>query len=345
MDFSSTNDIYVAISFFGSCSSTHYGSMMAKKYLDKDFLATLNIVALNDPKATHYISFDHSGEALRAVRRQVPVSRRLLLAFEPKAVNPAQYRSAIRAEYSKTVVGSRRHILSTQDRFINHGYMPSSEVIRAEMAFLRGERKGIGMLNENKYSFVRGNQYRTRVVAARELAAAGLHVTIGGKNWQRSKLWQISKQLESAYACIKLRGALALENFHWAPRDANLTFPGQIPSEIDFLSSFEFSLVIENDPDYISEKLFNAIRARTVPLYVGPPLIEFGLPSDIAIPVSGLRSSFINAIRACSELERKSILAAGERLLQEQLDTGVWLEETTVRHMSAEIGKFLGKSG
>jgi hypothetical protein len=41
--------------------------------------------------------------------------------------------------------------------------------------------------------------------------------------------------------------------------------------------------VIENSPDYVSEKLFDVLVHGVVPLYVGPPLEEFGIPSSLVV--------------------------------------------------------------
>jgi len=38
-------------------------------------------------------------------------------------------------------------------------------------------------------------------------------------------------------------------------------------------------LIIENESDYISEKLFDAILAKTVPIYIGPNLERFNFLS------------------------------------------------------------------
>lgn len=333
--------VKVSISFFGSCIFSRLGGEMARKFMRLELLDDVDLVPVGDPSATHFVAFDHSARSLKRTQRIVDRTRRMLLIFEPQAVNPSQYRKKNRQDYSLTVVGSRRHLLSPDEVFINHTYLPDSLTLAKEMARRRGDRLGIGILNENKYSFVRGNQYKTRVSAMRRLAKAGFRVTVGGKNWNRNVLWQFTRQLESALACLKMRGEFEVSNFHLTPRSKNLDYVGRVDSEVEFLSKFEFALVVENDPNYVSEKLFNAIRAQAIPIYVGPPLIEFGLPPALAIEVSGFEDSVLKAVEFCTKEEKQLVLKSGREFLNEQLENGSWQEDTSVVQLTRAINDFL----
>ena len=58
--------------------------------------------------------------------------------------------------------------------------------------------------------------------------------------------------------------------------------PGEFDDKSKILSSFRFTLVIENCifPGYVTEKIFDAMLAGTVPIYIGAPDIEDFVPSD-----------------------------------------------------------------
>jgi hypothetical protein len=336
--------INVSFSFFGSCYFSEFGGQMALKFLRVDLLKDIEIVPLGDPTATHFVAFDHSSGTLNAFGNRLDRTKRMLLVIEPKAVNPSQYRKKIRNEYAVCIVGSRRHHITDHELFINHAYLPAAMTLVSEMSSPRIGRIGIGILNENKYSFVRGNQYKIRVKAIGELAKAHHLVTVGGKNWNRSKAWQFLRQLEHAYACIKMGGDFEIGNFHWSPRSKYVDYVGRVDSEVGFLSKFEFALVIENDPDYVSEKLFNAIRAQAIPIFIGPPLAEFGLPPEIAIEVSGGKGSVLKAIKHSTLVERFTVIKAGQDFLRNQVETGFWLEETTSVAFTESIMNFLSRS-
>ena len=47
------------------------------------------------------------------------------------------------------------------------------------------------------------------------------------------------------------------------------------------MSFYRLCLVIENWPYYVSEKLFDALFAGCIPVYVGPSLINFGIPPGL----------------------------------------------------------------
>lgn len=60
-------------------------------------------------------------------------------------------------------------------------------------------------------------------------------------------------------------------------------FMGSPPEKTFVYQQYRYSIVIENSQSYISEKLFDVIVAGSVPIYVGPKLEEFSIPSEIAL--------------------------------------------------------------
>jgi hypothetical protein len=59
------------------------------------------------------------------------------------------------------------------------------------------------------------------------------------------------------------------------------------------ISAYKYSVVIENEASYVSEKLFEALFAGCIPKYVGPNLREFDFPAGLVIEVE----ANISAIR------------------------------------------------
>jgi alpha-1,3-fucosyltransferase 10 len=57
------------------------------------------------------------------------------------------------------------------------------------------------------------------------------------------------------------------------------------PTKLDTISRYKFYLAFENSvaPDYVTEKLFDALMAGTVPIYLGAPNVDDFLPGDNAI--------------------------------------------------------------
>jgi hypothetical protein len=59
---------------------------------------------------------------------------------------------------------------------------------------------------------------------------------------------------------------------------------------------YEVAVVIENEPTYVSEKLFDALSAGCIPVYVGPPLGDYRIPQHLAVQVPPDASAILGAV-------------------------------------------------
>ena len=103
-----------------------------------------------------------------------------------------------------------------------------------------------------------------------------------------------------------------------------LKYHGRVSSQFEFLRKLEFVVVIENEPTYLTEKLLNAIIAGCVPLYLGPPLSEFGVPDDVAVQVNGIKGSFYEAFRYSNPDQIASILLQGRNWITNPKTLSRW---------------------
>jgi hypothetical protein len=331
----------VSISLFGKCFTTADDKTDGWPLAEPIGRLGLNIVPLGDRNATHYIAFDHSQKALKAIEDIVPANRRMLFAFEPEAVNPLQHLSKTRSEYFQTVIGSRRHRIKANDVEMKFGTLPDVPH-KLDSSDGSQSRGSAAMLNENKFSFVTGNLYKKRTDILLEISRAGIPTHVGGKNWDKSSLWQAWRQLLYLYAVLFTGVSVDLSQYHGPlTKERSLTLHGRVPSEVGFLSQFEFALVVENDPNYLSEKLFNAISAGCVPLYLGPPLHEFGLPSDLAVQMNALPGSFARTVEQMTEAEKRSTVEAGRLWLGNEENFRAWTHTTALNQMANLVDSFL----
>ena len=72
------------------------------------------------------------------------------------------------------------------------------------------------------------------------------------------------------------------------------------------------TLVIENEKTYLSEKLFNALLAGCIPIYIGPELTKFKLPRGIAIEIHEPLAETI--LTRTTELSEESALVMIENI-------------------------------
>lgn len=333
---------FVAISLWGRCLTSYQADTDWEFPL---FLAELglNVVPLGDTRATHYVAMDHSERALESVTSQIPASRRLLFVFEPQAVNPRQYKMKTRSKYGSSIIGSERHRRMPSDRLIRLGTLPKIEKYTVTLSNQREIETGsIGILNENKFSFTPKNLYKFRWRSVVDLSKSGLIVDLGGKNWDRGWWWHLNQQLLTLAVTVQSACRIDLFQFHGPlPTNSKIRLHGRVESELEFLSKFDFCLVIENDPDYVSEKLFNAVMSGAVPLYVGPPLGEFEIPLEIAVEMGKTNASFAEVIQSLSEADKDAIRIAGRNWLGDSQQYDKWSHAEALRTMADEIKRFL----
>jgi hypothetical protein len=74
-----------------------------------------------------------------------------------------------------------------------------------------------------------------------------------------------------------------------------LSYKGVMDTDMTKLFVYETSLVIENQSDYVSEKIWNSLVAGTVPFYVGPEIHDEMLESCV-IQVENSAEAVIEAI-------------------------------------------------
>ena len=131
----------------------------------------------------------------------------------------------------------------------------------------------------NKFSLKEGNLYLLR----RKLAEiVDLPIDTYGTQWNmrfHEKLLKVASAI-SGIASPKEIKPKEIIDFILFPRK-NFTATPMTKTQI--MSKYRFSIVIENDPSYVSEKLWDALNAETIPIYVGPRLLNFGIPENIVV--------------------------------------------------------------
>ena len=91
---------------------------------------------------------------------------------------------------------------------------------------------------------------------------------------------------------------------------------GPVEDKLTAFSRAQWTVIIENSPDYVSEKLIDAVVARAAPIYVGPKLETFGFPANIAIACAPTSNSVVDALMSVSPERLTEVLHAGEAWLQ-----------------------------
>lgn len=136
------------------------------------------------------------------------------------------------------------------------------------------------MINADKWSFVRGQQYWLRSAAATQINS----VDVYGFGWAESIPVRVGHR---AYELMKTIVAGSLPSFRGLTKILGFpgTYLGPVTDKYIAMSNYKVALVIENSKEFLTEKLFDAWFAGCIPVYLGPPIEAFGLPSDLAFQV------------------------------------------------------------
>jgi len=111
-----------------------------------------------------------------------------------------------------------------------------------------------------------------------------------------------------------------------------LTYKGEVDDKIELLSSFKYSICFENLTDttgFITEKIFDCLKARCVPVYWGATDIENYIPRECFIDFRQFKDydellKFLNSI---SEQKYAKYIKSIEKLLSDKKFINLWFEE------------------
>ena len=336
----------IAISAWGKCLTEQSmpDSWVLPQLLEREGFV---LTSIQDSEAHIFVALDYDRSSVKRISKIVPTSRRLLFAFEPKAVNPRQHSSKVRSQFAQTVVMSPLQRFCETDQVLTLGALFPQEVLLQLALNSRSKRENaIVILNENKFSFVPGNNYKIRQLAIQKLAKEGWKVHVGGKNWTRSVVWQVRRQLESLLFARLSGSAVDLGSLRLAPKNwsKNITFHGQIPTGFEFMCRFKYALVIENDMNYVSEKLPNAIAAGCIPLFVGANLAIHGIPDDVAIRATPDTDDILKVLGEVSEADCLDVLGAGKEWLSKPETLENFSHDVGLERIVATIKNFAATS-
>jgi hypothetical protein len=152
------------------------------------------------------------------------------------------------------------------------------------------------MVNADKLSFIKGEMYSLRRISMRALP-----LDTYGIGWENSFLKKckiLIGELQIVIANNLLPNWAASKGWFSRPRN----FKGSVINKILTMEEYRHALVIENDCSFVSEKLFDALFAGCIPVYVGADLKALNVPPGLvfeATPtIDGLLASYAKAMGA-----------------------------------------------
>lgn len=205
-------------------------------------------------------------------KAKISKERSIIIRNEPVVVCPENKLSRTRDRYGLSLDMGRPP--SESENPIPWPQQWPTNMINFETNSSRHER--IALVNGNKISFIPGELYSLRRKAIVTFASLDLY----GTSWDLSSQSKIRHALANLFIAIKggyfprISGAR-----HYSKRYPN--WKGAPVDKLSVLSNYKYCLVIENSTEFMTEKLFDSFFSGCIPIYVGPDLRQFPIPTNL----------------------------------------------------------------
>jgi hypothetical protein len=239
---------------------------------------------LDDP---HVVIFMNSYTKLQKKIKRIKSKKVMyLVLWEPVVTHPENFNEKYQSHFQTIFSPSVEWISGRNVKIFNWPQCEPriKELTREEW---QGRIDKPSIFQANKYSFIKGEKYSQR---RRFIERHEDEIYVYGQDWNRP--------LKSAISIIKAI-LISIRYFQFGfstsqrPIWIKLRNYRGFTKDKDFeLSKFKFTIVIENSSDYVSEKIFEAIRNGCVVFYEGPDLEKFGVPSEIVVKCSNIVDSY-----------------------------------------------------
>lgn len=226
------------------------------------------------------IAHKHSEKVMAEAKiNKVPKSRRILVFWEPRIVDKTYYDKKILREYGHFFAPSKNWLdeAGVEGEIFNWPQAKSAQIEPFEM--WRKRKKAFVIIQGNKFSARKGELYSLR---RRVIKSKTIPIDLYGKNWNEGIFLDLARWVNSArksnlreISFSSIRGAaFRYENYM-----------GEVISKQEILSKYRYSIVIENQANYVSEKLFDSVSAGCATLYLGQKLSKPGinLPDELVL--------------------------------------------------------------
>ena len=300
------------------------------------------ISPIGDKCTRLHVEINYSSEKSPKNFRGIPRENRVLFALEPRAVLPMQHRKRVRRRFGLVLVSSPNQVHSPTDVYFDFGFLFPKEQVASELPRKMGS---VAMLNANKSSFVSGSQYNVRKSLIKKLAHTGFSVTIAGAGWERSFPAQILDSVRSLLFCISQGEWPDVTRFSIPIKLSlpNVEFSGVVADGDLFYRQHEFALIVENDPQYISEKLFHALESGCVPLYLGPKLQTIGVPESLIVDLSKESESSLSMLLRSDAPQKDLVRKAGKSYMTDPGVQEYWSHRSGVLRFFSSLREYLNK--
>ncbi len=314
----------------------------------------------NTQDSNFFIGFNHSGNLYRNfIKSGGSIDRTVLLRLEPASVYPAQYQKRVEKLYGKVItLGATTCFESTSlawPYYYNQNPLKPNEwsaSLKSELQELINQQHfklddwktrcyPLSMVASNKVSSVKLNNYQLRRKFASQFPSFVLHVF--GSLWGLGFLEKIIHRLGVLKFALRTGTVPNFLQLYGNLFKKYPTFRGGISDKHDVIRDSKFSLVIENNDNYVSEKIIDALVGGSIPIYFGGDFRFFGVPERSV--VTGLYSvnEILAFIENISDQEVEERLTEARRWLKSQEFMQIWFGDNVFDSLAGVIGEHFRK--
>lgn len=251
-------------------------------------------------------------------------SSTIAVIAEPLIVRPDLYVSSTLKKYRECVTISRQRALGLGiERVFD---LPITPPIRLPDNQIRDRR--VCLVAGHKFSASKHSNYgfRRRILVSDTDKLIDLY----GPDWLDPIWLELRRRIFAARLQLSHPKDFSLRELTGNFGKVFTSYKGLMDSRYSLMQRYQLSLVIENQSDYVSEKIWISIARGAVPIYVGPSLDSIN--SDLAnavFQVDPRQDSIFQVINDASDIEIESKRVHGYELL-----AGDWIATKGSRHVA-----------
>ncbi len=224
---------------------------------------------------------------------------KVLIRQEPKIVLPQTYleKNTIKYDYIIDIGKPKSHDLNV---------LNWPQDLTSYLKTLKTKNDRVVIVNSNLLSLVKGENYSLR----RQALIGIKNLDLYGYQWNNSfkrKLKIFFIEFKKYAFKVNILSSKGIKNYF---RYFN-NYLGEVEDKRAVLSMYKFCLVIENSSDFLSEKIFDALLSGCIPIYIGPDLNMYEIPSTLYLQarpnIDDIRSK-INEVKKINYEEWKENL-------------------------------------
>jgi hypothetical protein len=233
----------------------------------------------------------------RAKKMQIPTT---LIICEPEVVIPQQARKSLRRRFDRVLEIGRPETIP-QLKWAQTWRSLDREQARSKSAV---------MINADKWSFITGNLYWLRAAVASE----SHDLDVFGHGWDRKLHIRLAHRVFELLRTLVARRMPSIKGINYI-LSKPLSLKGAVLDKVEQMTNYRVALVIENSQELLTEKLFDAWFAGCVPVYVGPSVKKFGIPSELVVECEPNKEHLKASIRSALNFDRTQFLNSLEQFL------------------------------